>query len=48
MVVLGLPIEQLRMVSGNGIRGTFAERRQAVNEEMAEASSLGWGFNDRW
>jgi hypothetical protein len=46
-VVLGLHIEQLRMVPGNGIHGTYAERRQAVNEGMAEASSL-VGGNDRW
>ena len=37
-----LHIEQLRMVPGNGIQGTYAVRRQAVNEWMAEASSLGW------
>ena len=34
-VVLGLHIEQLRIVPGNGIPATCAERRQAVNERMA-------------
>jgi len=34
-VVLGLQIEQLRMVPGNGIQETYAERRQPVNEVMA-------------
>ena len=30
-IVLGLHIKQLRMVPGNGIHGTYAERRQGIN-----------------
>jgi hypothetical protein len=38
---LGLHIEQLRMVPGNGIQGTYAEMRLAVTRGWRILSNLG-------